>query len=93
MGVTSGHSSTVLGGIHVTAVFIVMAVQAKQFPVAAIRWIVVVVMIFVMHGEFCQIGVLEFAAATATYPRVELQCLIPVICFPLARAITGRAVG
>jgi len=35
--------------------FVVVAVQAEQFPIAAIRRVVVVVVIFVVNGQFAQV--------------------------------------
>ena len=69
--------------------FVVMAVQTKQLPVAAIGRVVVVVVVFVMHGQFHQVGVLEFPSTAATYPGVEFKGFIPVISFLLMSAMTG----
>ncbi len=51
---------------------IVVAIKAKQFPVAAIRRIVVVVVVFVMNGKFAQILAAKFAPATGADLRVKL---------------------
>ena len=41
---------------RVGAVLVVVAIQAQQFPVAAVRRIVVVVMVAVMHGQFVTVA-------------------------------------
>jgi len=35
--------------------FMVVAIKAKKFPITAVWWVVVVVMIFVMDGQFTQV--------------------------------------
>jgi len=51
-------------------VFVVMAVEAQQLPVAAIGQVVVVVVVPVMNGQLTKVGACEFAAAAATDPRI-----------------------
>ena len=51
---------------------IVVAIKAKQFPVAAIRRVVVVVMVFVVNGELPQVLAAKFAAAALVDPGVKL---------------------
>jgi len=48
-------------------VFVVMAVEAQQLPVAAIGQVVVVVVVPVMNGQLTKVGACEFAAAD---PRI-----------------------
>ena len=62
-------------------VFVVMAVQAQQFPVAAIGRVVVVIMVPVMNGQLTKVGVCEFAAAAAADPRIDLERLLSVTLF------------
>ena len=50
-------------------VFVVMAIQAQQFPVATILRIVVVVMVFVVNRELPQVGTGELTRTAATDPR------------------------
>lgn len=47
------------GGVEMLFVFVVMAIDAKQFPVAAIGWVVGVVVVTVVHGQFRQAATLE----------------------------------
>ena len=64
-------------------VFVVMAVKAQQFPVAAIGRVVVVIMVSVMDGQLTQIGVREFAAAATADPWINLQRLLSISQFVL----------
>ncbi|OGT78787.1 MAG: hypothetical protein A3I78_08215 [Gammaproteobacteria bacterium RIFCSPLOWO2_02_FULL_56_15] len=68
----------VCGGMNMACVFILMTVDTKQFPVASVRWVIVVIMIAVMDGQFTQIGTVKVPAATATYPRKHFQRLLPI---------------
>lgn len=61
--------------------FIVMAVNAQQFPIAAIGWIVVVIMILMVNGQFAKIFGGKFPRAPAANPRVHLQRPFPVSVF------------
>jgi hypothetical protein len=55
-----------------------MAIDAQILPVAAVRRIVVVVVILVMHGQQVEILCREFPAATRAYPRVNSERLLSV---------------
>ena len=55
--------------------FVVVAVNAQQLPVAAIARVVIVIMVTVMHGEFLQVNADEFAGTTAANPRVLFEFL------------------
>src|ERR1700674_2760771 len=72
--------------IQMARVFVVMAIQAKQLPVAAVRRIVVVVVVAVMHGQLTQIFMREFACAAATDPGIDLQGALPIALFALLPA-------
>ena len=61
--------------IDQTCMLIVMAVNAEIFPIAAIRRIVVVIMILVMYGQFIKIFFIELAPAAATDPGMDLERL------------------
>src|SRR3954471_1014083 len=61
---------------------VLVTVGAEQLPIAAVRRIMVVITILVMHLEQLQVGVREGAGATAANPRIKFQRL---------GAITGRA--
>src|SRR5438477_12889914 len=59
-------------------VFVVMAVQARQCPVAAIGRVVVVIVVPVMNSQLAKVGVCEFAAAATADPRIDLERLLSV---------------
>jgi hypothetical protein len=61
-------------------VFVIVAVNAKQFPVAAVGRIMVVVEILVVNGEFLDSLASEFAAASCADVREQLQRPQAVIC-------------
>lgn len=60
----------------VSLMLIVMAVEAEEFPVTAVRRIVVVVVVFVMDRELAQFLSVEFATAAGADPGKELERLI-----------------
>jgi len=62
-------------------VLVVMAVEAQQFPVAAIGRVVVVIVVAVMNRQLTKVGVCEFAAAAAADPRIDLERLLSVALF------------
>jgi hypothetical protein len=47
---------------------IVVTVEAKQLPVAAVRRIVVMVVVFVMNRELAQLFAVKLASAVSTNP-------------------------
>ncbi len=71
--------------------FIVVAVQAEQFPVAAVGGVVVVIVVAVMDRKLLNIFTGELAPATSAYPGVELEGLGAVIL--LARLAVALGVG
>ena len=60
----------------------VVAVQAQEFPVAAVGRIVVVVAVFVMDRQFVQFLAGKFPAAPGADPRQYLERLIAVKISP-----------
>lgn len=58
-----------------------MAVEAQQFPIAAIGRVVVVVVVTVMNGQFIEVGARERAAAPTADPRIDLERLLSVALF------------
>lgn len=63
--------------------FVVMTIEAKQLPVAAIRWIVVMVVVAMMYGKFPQVGGGELACAATADPWIDLECPLAIILFAL----------
>ena len=58
-------------GIKITLMFVVVAIEAQQLPVAAVGGVVVVVVVAVVNGEFGDVFAGEFALAAAADPGVE----------------------
>lgn len=52
-------------------VFIVVAIQAQQLPIATIVGIIVVVVVAMMHSKFADIFGIKFARTAAANPRVH----------------------
>ena len=64
-------------------VFVVMAVQAQQLPVAAIGRVVVVIVVPVMNGQLAKVGAFELTRAATADPRIDLERLLSVTLFAL----------
>ena len=67
-------------------VFVVMAIQAQQFPVTAIWRVVVMVVVFVVNRQLTQIDTGEFTRTAATNPRKQFQRAFAVTLFALGVA-------
>src|SRR6476659_74074 len=74
---------------QLATVLVVVTVQAQQFPVAAIRRIVVMVVVPMMDRQLAQIGAREFASAPAADPRIYPERLLAVSLFALGRRAAG----
>jgi hypothetical protein len=61
-------------------VFVVVAVEAQQFPVAAVGRVVAVIVVPVMDRQLAKVGAREFAAAATADPRIDLERLLSVVC-------------
>ena len=68
---TAAGGGIALMSFQLPLVFVVVAVNTQQFPVAAIHWIVAVIMVTVMNSQLMQIQAGKFAAATATNMRKQ----------------------
>ena len=77
--------------VHIAGVFVVMTVKTEVFPVASIGRIVVVIMVFVVHGQFVQVLTSELTPASPTHPRVNLERLCPIV--PLAGIAVPDGLG
>ena len=51
---------------------VIMAVYAQVLPVAAVRGVVVMVLVFVMDGQLVQVSIGELPTAAGTYPGMDL---------------------
>jgi hypothetical protein len=61
---------------------IVVTVNARQFPIAAITRIVVVIVVLVMHREQLQIRIGKFECAPPTDPRKYLERVLAMSFLP-----------
>src|ERR1700733_9793492 len=68
---------------------VIVAIQAKQLPVAPIRRIVVVVVVAMVNSQLAQILAGELPSAAPADPGVDLESL-PAIALP---ALQGGAAG
>lgn len=64
-------------------VLILMAVEAQQFPVAPVGWVVVMVMVPMMDREFAQLCAAKFAPTPRTEPGIHLERLGAIGLLPL----------
>src|SRR5204862_3916804 len=86
---TSANIAPFASRFQQSLVFVVMAIKAQQFPVAAIGRVVVVIVIAVMNGQLTKVGVCEFAAAATADPRIDLERLLSVALFALGSSTAG----
>ena len=68
---------------------IIMTVDAEELPVAAVGWIVVMVVVTVVDGKFLEICPGELPRAAATYPGIHLERLFTVSLFTLFPVAPG----
>ncbi|VTR69370.1 hypothetical protein DESC_740109 [Desulfosarcina cetonica] len=68
--------------------FVVVAIDTQQLPVAAVGWIVVVVVVAMMDGQFPQLFAAELAAAAAADMREQFQGFLAVRLLPLLHVAT-----
>ena len=54
-------------------VFVVVAIQTEQFPVTAVRWIVVVIVVFMVHRQLAQARAGKFTPTAAANPREQFE--------------------
>jgi hypothetical protein len=71
-----GFPATIL--LHAAGMFVIMAVDAEQFPITAVGRIVVVIMIDVVHRELSALFALEFTPASGADRGEKFQGLFPV---------------
>ena len=71
--------------VDIARMFVVVAIHAKQLPVASIGRIEIVIMIAMMHGQFWQVGTRELARATPADPWIHFQRAFAITGFALCR--------
>jgi hypothetical protein len=75
--------------VKIFLVLVVVAIETEKFPVAAVRRVVFVVMVFMMDRELAELFPREFAAAPRTDRGIELECLVPIRLFPEFPVVPG----
>ncbi len=60
---------------------VVVAIEAKVFPVTAVRGTIVMVVVLVVYGKFMEVLEGELTATASTYPRMDFQGLLPISLF------------
>ncbi len=68
-----------------------VAIGTKQFPIAAVCRIIIVIAILVVDFQELQIAVVETARATSAYPREQFERLCPVARQPFLGIAPGVA--
>lgn len=68
--------------IKILLVFIIVAVEAEELPVAPVRRIVVVIVVLVMDREFAKFFARKFPAAPRADMGVHPERLLPVLLLP-----------
>jgi len=76
-------------GFKLPLMFVVVAVEAEQLPVAAICRIVLVIVIAVMHRQLAQVRLRELAGAPSTYPRIDFQRSLTIAQLAFFRRAPG----
>jgi hypothetical protein len=84
---TTDFYPTTLYMIKVAAVLIFMTIDTQIFPVAAVEWVIIMVVVLVVHSQKVQIFVGELSTTTGTYPGMDFQGLLPVGLFMLVASI------
>src|SRR5208282_965920 len=74
------------GCFELALVFVVVAIEAQQLPVAAIGRVVVMIVVAVMHRKLAHVGAGKLAAAATADPGVDLERLLPIPLFAFAPA-------
>ena len=65
--------------VDMSGMLVLVTVDAEQLPVAAVRRIVVVVVVLVMHRELLEVLPTELSATARANPRVDAQGLLAVV--------------
>lgn len=77
----AGSTALPTSGIELLLVLVVMAVHAQQLPIAAIGWVVGVVVVAMVDGELAQVLAAELAGAAPADPGIDLQRQLAVARF------------
>jgi hypothetical protein len=75
--------------IEISPVLIVMAIDTEILPIAPVRRIVFMVVVFVVDGEQVEVLERELSAAAGTYPWMDSQGLLTVAFHSLCIGLSG----
>ena len=70
-------------------VFIVVTIDAQKLPIAAIRRVIVMIVVAVVDGELHNVIAGEFPSATSANPWIELERLLAVALFARLPVLPG----
>ncbi len=77
------------GLFNIPRVLIFVTIDAQQFPIATVRWIVIVVVVFVVYREFTKFFTLKLSSAARAYRGIHLECLSPISLLPDILVVSG----
>jgi hypothetical protein len=86
---TTDFNSVTLKMVKVPTVLVFMTIDTQIFPIAAVEWIVIMVVVLVVNSQKVQIFVGELSTTTGTYPGMDFQGLLPIALFMLSLSLTG----
>jgi hypothetical protein len=82
-------SRTAVFAVEQSLVFIIVTVETEQLPITAVRGIVVMIMIPMMHGQLSQVFTREFSCTAPAHPGVHLQRLFAVTLLTILAVTPG----
>jgi hypothetical protein len=74
---------------NIPHVLIVVTIETQQLPVAAVGWIVIVVVVLVVYRKFTKLFTGKFSSATRAYPWINLECSFPISLLPEILVVLG----
>ena len=69
--------------IQKACMLVFVAVQTKQFPIAAVQWVVVVIVVLMVNRQLAQAYARELAAASPANPWKQFERPLAIGCFTL----------
>ena len=78
-------------GVSVARVLVVVAIDTQQLPIAAIRRIIIMIVVAVVYRQLLQIFAVELARATTADPWIHFQR--PAAVAPFALIASGTSIG
>jgi hypothetical protein len=61
--------------------FVIVAIKAQEFPIAAIGWIIIMIVIAMVNSELLKISGCKFSRAASANPRVHFERLSTIGLF------------